>query len=91
MPTIRYCFCDHRIAATERREFLYLPASRSWYFADGDPRRMTDKARWLGGERGVPDHEGEPTTYECCPWCGGDLPGVVAHYPVVQADGEDGG
>lgn len=93
MATVAFCICDRRISAMHNGEFYYLAGQRVWCFTHDEPRSMTPKARWLGGERGVENHEGEPITYECCVWCGGDLPGVATYYtnPLQQADGEGEG
>lgn len=77
----------------EAGEFYYLPSRQAWVFTNAPRRSMTAKARWFmegRKEYAHVDYTGEPVVWECCIFCGGDLPGVPSYYgpSLQQADGE---
>lgn len=86
--TRRLCLCEERCLARDDKRFVHSKERGGWVFVSGPVRRMTAKARYLGSTRdGFEEHIGEPFVWECCPWCGGDLP-MTEPYWDTQADGE---
>lgn len=62
------CFCQSRIDAMNADELRWSHELKGWWFADAPRRRPRYPA--------PSDTKGFPYTYECCPFCGHDLPGV---------------
>lgn len=93
MTTRKYCACDDRLNAEAARRFVYWVARRAWCF-ESRRRAMSMRSRYYAfvdrAEYKHEDHAEEPYTFECCPWCGNDLPGIPDLLGASQADGFPG-
>lgn len=67
-------------AAAEGLAYIWRD-SGEWIFVD-TPLRQRSLSAWR-----VKDHTGEPFTWSCCPYCGGDL----TVYSGPKWTNEDGG
>jgi hypothetical protein len=83
------CGCRERRDAFKDGWFIYAPDRDGWIFTDGPIRERTRAALYYGPERGVDDHSGEPFVWQCCPFCGEDLPDQ-RHDMVWHDDQGDG-
>jgi len=82
------CACAERLAAVRDRWFAYDPA-HGWFFTDGPNRRMSWRAAYYAGERGVENHSGEPFYWtHDCPFCGALLP--TPSFDEIWTDQGDG-
>ncbi len=80
--------CTDRTIAEAAGEFVYLRDYDGWALVEGPRRWMTFKAAYLLSARGGTGHEGEFFSWDCCPWCGSDLP-KPEDREAWQADGSD--
>ena len=73
------CFCQRRIDAMTANEFRWSHELRGWYFLEAERRAPHYPA--------TSDTRGFPYVFECCPFCGHDLPGVPAVTSSSDATG----
>ncbi len=81
------CNCQARWTAMEAGEFIYLEAFPGWVFTEAPLRGPIGglSSRNFAIARGVEDFSGEPFVWQCCPFCGHDLP-----MPVREDDATGG-
>lgn len=91
--TQRLCCCDTRREMRDKGDFVFSSLRGGWLFVKAKRRVMSAAARYRAfserSEWAHEDHTGESFIWECCPYCGNDLPQTEPYYG--QADGEDGG
>lgn len=66
------CDCKNRHAAVKDGTFFYHFNLEGWCFTDAPLRRATPAAIYFADGNGT--HDGEPYTFQECPWCFLELP-----------------
>lgn len=74
-----FCRCDARTQATVHESFHFDARYKGWIFPN-DPLRSPVNP-WRSEYFGTENHNGEPTVWVTCPFCGHDLPFVNADPP----------
>jgi len=66
--------CAPRLLAMRNGEFLWHHLLRGWIVTDIPERRpgVVALMRYAFGKSDTPPVR-QPYTFDCCPWCGGDL------------------
>ena len=92
--TVKWCRCPAREEAMASQTFRRSAAFGGWVLYDVPTRSMSKSARYWAfvdrSEYSHHDHTGEPFVWECCPFCGLDLPIVEGEdrpRPTSQSDG----
>jgi hypothetical protein len=82
------CDCRARHEATRTEGFVEITDLGGWCFVDGPIRWVSTRAQYFQGERGIENKTGEPFVWECCPFCGLDLPMTARPSWRIDATGD---